>query len=285
MLTIGLAGKGRWGQNIERTLAEMSDVRIVLVGRGEVPQDLDGVIVATPSTTHASVALPFIERGIPTFIEKPMAASVSDAKAIRDTARKYGTPIFVGHIQLYNPAFRAVLSALPSIGTITNIEAEGTSSTPRTDGSVLWDWLPHHLAMAREVMGRMPDSVSVVVEEGKRAEDSARVTFLFGSIPFISHVSWITEERRRTFTVYGSEGIIFFDDAQKQKVKVVVRDKEIFPEYDAESPLTRELQAFCDMVRTRTPDRPHIQEGLDIVRSIEAAHAAAQDGAAHALVP
>ncbi len=281
MLTIGLVGKGRWGQNIRKELSEMRDVEVVLIGRDEFPEGLDGVIIATPSTTHAEIALSFIKKGIPTFIEKPMATSLASAQAIQDSAKKYATPVFVGHIQLYNPAFRVVVSSLASIGSITKIEAEGTSNNPRTDGSVMWDWLPHHLVMAREIMRRMPDSVSVAAEDGKRAEDSARVTFSFGSIPFISRVSWVTEEKRRTFTIYGTKGTLLFDDTANEKVKVVVGGSTTIPVYDAVSPLTAELQAFLGTVRTGTSDRPHIEEGLEVVRLIEIAHAAAYDGSIH----
>jgi hypothetical protein len=72
-LQLGLVGRGRWGRNIERTLLSFSDVSVTTVARGEgPPAGLDGIVIATPSATHAQTALPYIEAGIATFIEKPM---------------------------------------------------------------------------------------------------------------------------------------------------------------------------------------------------------------------
>src|ERR1700704_6875527 len=109
-LHLGLVGRGRWGRNIERTLLTFPDVSVTTIARRETPPaGLDGVLIATQSATHAEVAIPYIEAGIATFIEKPMTTTVSDAERIRDAAERSGAVIFVGHIFLYHPAFLAAL--------------------------------------------------------------------------------------------------------------------------------------------------------------------------------
>src|SRR4029079_18976719 len=118
-LRLGLVGRGRWGQNIERTLLSLPDVSVLHIARGQSPPaGLDGVLIATQSATHAAVALPYIKAGIATFIEKPMATSVSDAEQIRDAAGLSGAPVFVGHIFLFHAAFLAALELLPTLGTV-----------------------------------------------------------------------------------------------------------------------------------------------------------------------
>ena len=119
MLRLGLVGRGRWGRNIERTLATFADVTVIALSWREPPiLDLDGVLVATPGATHADVALPYIEAGIATFIEKPMTTSVADAVRLVAAARRSGTPVSIGHIFLHHPAFAALLTRLPDIGRI-----------------------------------------------------------------------------------------------------------------------------------------------------------------------
>ena len=63
-LRLGLIGRGHWGRNIERTLRSFDDVAVIPIGRNEQrPSSLDGVLIATPSDTHAELALPYIEIG------------------------------------------------------------------------------------------------------------------------------------------------------------------------------------------------------------------------------
>jgi len=62
---------------------------------------LDGAIVATPNHTHRAVAVPLLEAGISTFIEKPLAHTVEDAEAILAAAELGGAQIAIGHYQRF----------------------------------------------------------------------------------------------------------------------------------------------------------------------------------------
>ena len=273
-LAIGLVGLGRWGMNIKRTLEELG-ARVIVVAEGEpIPESLDGVCIATPSSTHEAVALPYIERGIPTFIEKPVATSSDSVRRIEEAAMRTNAPVFAGHIYLYNPAFRTVVELCRSLGAIQGIRAEGTNAAPRPDSSVLWDWLPHHLAMAREVLQMNPTKVSVTSQEPRMARDAVVVTYLFGIIPLECRISWIAEERVRTFTIVATGGTIIFDEMADRKITLVKGGAVEHPSYDAEAPLAAELKAFLTMARTRAAVRPHLRDASDIVRAIEAAEAA-----------
>ena len=58
---LGLIGRGKWGRNIEQTLLLLEDVSVIPIARNEpLRHDLDGVVIASPSVTHAAVALPYI---------------------------------------------------------------------------------------------------------------------------------------------------------------------------------------------------------------------------------
>ena len=52
-LRLGLIGRGRWGRNIERTLASLPDTETVVLGRSQTSAAVfDAVLIATPSATH-----------------------------------------------------------------------------------------------------------------------------------------------------------------------------------------------------------------------------------------
>ena len=73
------------------------------------PQDLvgrvDAAVVAAPTGLHAEVAIPLLKQGVDLLIEKPLAASVEDARAIVVTARRFGRTVAVGHVERFNPAW------------------------------------------------------------------------------------------------------------------------------------------------------------------------------------
>src|SRR3989344_3759149 len=107
---VAVIGAGQWGTRIIKTLETLPDCEVVYVEARNYENlinksDIDAVLVATPGSTHYRVALPFVKKGLPVFIEKPMTTSFKDAHILKQAAKKSGSLIFVGHIHLYNPAF------------------------------------------------------------------------------------------------------------------------------------------------------------------------------------
>ncbi len=107
-LRVGVVGVGHLGQHHARILASMRDVRLVAVvdSRAEQAQavasrcgalalttfeplleTVDAVTIAVPTFLHRQVAGPFLDRGISTLIEKPMAGSLAEAETLAEQAR------------------------------------------------------------------------------------------------------------------------------------------------------------------------------------------------------
>lgn len=251
-----------------------------MIGRsGSLSAALDGVLIATPGDTHADLAIPFLERGISTFIEKPMATSSADAERIRAVAQRSGAAVFVGHIYLYNPAFRKMLELLPTLGPIQYVVCEGMNVSPDARLSVTWEWLPHHLSMARAIFGREPASVSAWSLTGPETPRGAVSRFLFGETPLISMASWLSPVRRRPVSIPCENGTLLFDDLSDRKLALYAGDGSVtYPVYDHEPPLACELRTFLAQLRGHEADRPHLDDGLCIVRAIEAANRSMQSG-------
>jgi predicted dehydrogenase len=254
-------------------LLAFPDVDVTIIARGErAPAHLDGVLIATQSASHAETALPYITAGIPTFIEKPMATTLRDAERIRDAADRSGAIIFVGHIFLYHPAFLATLELLPALGPIRYLLCEGMNNRPRSDSSVLWDWLPHDLSMAHAIFGREPDSVASWNLSTEDVPQAALAKFQFGDTPVVCTVSWYSSLRRRRLAVTCAEGTVVFDDTTAPKLAVHhSRGELVHPACSDALPLTREMEAFLQTVRTGRADASHVQLSIGIVRAIEAA--------------
>lgn len=303
-LTLALIGAGRWGSNIRRTLESLPDCRLKTVVTRTWREllgtpHLDGVLVATPASTHTEIALPFIERGIPTFIEKPLTTTLKDALRLARAAQRGKTPVFVGHIHLYNPAYAAVKKLLPRIGDIRFLVGEGTNNGPfRTDVSALWDWAPHDLALALDLLQKPPISVTASAAAALRPRtklhDVATLQVRFaGGASLFGMYSWLFPEKRKRLTIVGTKSTAVFDDAAGKKVTFYerlgpVRQREMImrreprvthPPYPATPPLTAELSAFLAMVRTgRQPASP-LAQGIAVVRILDAAERSLRGGA------
>jgi predicted dehydrogenase len=273
VLSLGLVGRGPWASNIERTLRSFPDVSVMRIGRHESPPaELAGVLIATQSTTHAEVALRYIQAGVKTFIEKPMTTTVADAERVRIAAERSGISVFVGHIYLHHPAFLAALDLLPRVGTIRYLLCRGMNDHPRADSSVLWDWLPHDLSIASAIFGCQPANAQAWSLSGGAKPEAAVAKFQYGDVPMISTISWLSPVERRTMSIVGDKLTLIFDD--KAERRLAVHDKKggiSYPTYSDELPLTREMDAFLNAVRSGKFDPAQVEVGVAVVRAIAAA--------------
>lgn len=272
-LRFGLVGHGRWGRNILRTMQTLPGVSIQVMARDEpVDPSMDAVLIATPGASHAEIALRFIDAGVATFIEKPMATSNSDAERIRAAAAKSGSLVFIGHIYLHNPVFDALLALRPGLGAINHVICEGLNHSPRRDCSVLWDWLPHDLSMGYAVFGKHPESVQAWPLSGAPNPDAALVQFRYGRVLLRSVVSWRSATPRKRMSITGENGMLVFDEKAPRKLHLMSGQGDLsYPPYSVELPLTRELNAFVQAVRSGQTGADQVELGVQIVRAISAA--------------
>lgn len=82
---------------------------------------IDGACICTPQFAHYAAARPFLERGLPVLIEKPLAQTVEHARLIAQCAR---APVAVGLMKAYEPIYRKAEDLLNDgvLGTLTNVE-------------------------------------------------------------------------------------------------------------------------------------------------------------------
>ncbi|MFF9410575.1 Gfo/Idh/MocA family protein [Streptomyces anandii] len=99
-----------------------TDLRLEADYRALLDAELDGVLVATPDHTHVDIAAAFLEAGIPTFVEKPLAITTDGCDRILDVALHTGTRLYVGHNMRHMPVVRAMRD-LVQRGAIGQVKA------------------------------------------------------------------------------------------------------------------------------------------------------------------
>lgn len=102
-----------------------TDVHAMLEAGG-----LDGVVVATPHTTHYDIVAAALHAGVGVLVEKPMATTAEHAWALVQIAAQTDTMLSVGLTYQYAPAARRVRTAVrEEIGELVCVNAEFSSNT------------------------------------------------------------------------------------------------------------------------------------------------------------
>jgi predicted dehydrogenase len=91
---------------------------------------IEGVIVATPHSTHAGLIEQAAAAGKHVFVEKPLALTVADARRAIDATARAGVALQVGHNRRRQPANRRIRSMVESGELGTVVQLEGFHSSP-----------------------------------------------------------------------------------------------------------------------------------------------------------
>lgn len=162
MITLALIGSGAWGEKYIKTINSLSHCRLPQsnIKTRDYKQlldrhDIDGVIIATPSSTHFSVTRDFLKKGFNVLVEKPLTTDYKQAKYLADLATKTQSIAMVGHLFLYHPAILEMKKKLKKMGAVQYIMSEGMDYGPvRDDVSSLWDWAPHEISIVLHLLNK-----------------------------------------------------------------------------------------------------------------------------------
>ena len=288
---VAVIGVGYLGQHHARLLASIEGVELVGVvdtnraradevtakygGRSfanvsDLLSRIDAVTIAAPTIAHVELALPFLDAGIATLVEKPIASSVEDADRLIDMAERGRALLATGHTERFNPA---VAAALPLISAPRFIEIHrlGTFPERSLDIDVIFDLMIHDLDLLLTVVRSEVVSIEAVgvnVLTPKADIANARLRFASGCIANIT-ASRISRERVRKARVFQEDAYVSIDyAAQELEVYRLVQRPEAGEgpsgiegrgsrphiqggkvDVAREEPLRRELEDFVDAVR------------------------------------
>ncbi|MCC7264135.1 MAG: Gfo/Idh/MocA family oxidoreductase [Candidatus Latescibacteria bacterium] len=104
----------------------------VVANFGDMVGKVDGVILSDFDAVPAyeKLARPYLEAGIPIFINRPFAYSLAEARSMIDLAVAHGTPIMSGSSFEYVKEVEIIRSRLAGLGPITGFVADNSMSEP-----------------------------------------------------------------------------------------------------------------------------------------------------------
>jgi predicted dehydrogenase len=209
--------------------------------------DLDAVLIATPSRTHATMVRAALDRGLHVFCEKPFTLSVTDAEELTALARRKGLVTQVGYHNRFVGAFAEVKRLLDAgaIGRVTHVLGEaygpvvlkskgGTWRSKKEEGGgALYDYAAHPLNLLNWYLGAPAGVGGTVLNQifSREIDDEVHGTLFYagGTSARIS-VNWSDESYRKMttrITIWGTEGRIFAD---RQECQVYLRETATVPD-------------------------------------------------------
>jgi len=164
---VGVVGAGHLGRIHAKLLSAREDCTVVAVcdpyepSRRWVSEQLgipvtdsyeclegvvDAVVIATPTSMHHEVAKWALQRGMATFIEKPIASTVGQARELESLASLFQAPLQIGHVERFNPVWKSFVQQVDR-KSIRRIEArrEGVYTGRSTDIGIVLDLMIHDI--------------------------------------------------------------------------------------------------------------------------------------------
>src|SRR6266849_6442463 len=308
-IRVAVVGAGEFGRNHARVYREMDRVELVGVvdqnrvraeaiaqefgtrafkGMEELQGAVDAVSVAVPTIAHAEVGCRLMAMGIDVLVEKPMAASLAEADALLEAARRHQRILQVGHVERFNPA---VIAVEPIVNRPLFFEVHRLGVfTPRSlDVDVIYDLMIHDLdillALVNEPVTEVK-AVGIPVLTDKVDIAHARLEFAGGAVANIT-ASRVSTERVRKMRFFQQHEYISLDYARRDALRIGVKKPGPRPEFGFEKlkapavePLHAELEAFVDAARSRKEPRTNGAAGRAALELASRVMASIQEHAA-----
>ena len=322
MIKIGIVGMGYWGPNLYRNFDSSKDFLVKYICDRDLKllkkisvsnkftskvnnykkiindSDIQAVVIATPVSTHYSLAKECLEAGKHVFVEKPLADSSKKCQNLINIAKKNSLTIFVDHTFLYTSAVNKMkeIASKKDFGNLLYYDSTRINlGLIQNDINVMWDLAVHDLAILNFIENRKPKIVSAI---GHKHFKSKPVTSAYLTIKydnnFVAHinVNWLSPVKIRQTILGGSKKMILYNDLEpSDKIKVFNKGVDVIKNENSPSnlveykvgdtflPNLKNIEAlktavleFKRMIHNKKyKSRSTGQNGMDVVNILEAA--------------
>lgn len=295
-MNIAVIGTGGWGKNHLRVLHEIGSLTAFcdmdqsrvkkfqdeykVNGYQDIDnlldkEDLDGVIICTPTSTHYEIAKKTISLGLHTFVEKPLTEFGNEGEKLVEQAKRKNVKLSAGYIERFNPAVKELKAMLKNgkLGKpiLLEFHRENKLPTQIKDVGIITDTSVHDIDTARWIFGSEPKMVFARAGQVlSKNEDFAAIMLGFEKqkTAFITS-NWITPKRVRQLIAVCTEGIATIDFV-KQTLTIDNNEGTYSPKCIRQEPLKKELEGFIECIRK---DIQPLVTGFDALNNTKIAEA------------
>lgn len=262
----------------------LTDYR-VLAGKIEL------ATVASPGSTHFEIASALLGAGIDVLLEKPMAATLAEARELAAIAAKSGCILQIGHLERFNPAV-VQLHSLVKSPRFVECHRLAPFTERGADVDVILDLMVHDLDILCSIAPSPVvaiEALGVAVLTDRIDVANARIRFESGLIANLN-ASRVAPRRERKIRFFQPDAYISVD-YEAHRIQIYRKSPPPagtgYPQISAEQidlgeadPLANEVGAFVESVRTRSAPKVTAQDGLRVMELSERIMAAMETGAA-----
>jgi predicted dehydrogenase len=310
-----VVGAGYWGRNLVRNAVQSPATRLNAVcdsdlarasmlaagfagvdaiqDLGQVFDDptIEAIVVATPPATHLEVAMAAIEAGKHVLVEKPLASSYADGRALVNAAEERGVVLMCDHTYCYTPAVQRIRELLHSgeLGEVQFADSVRINlGLVQRDVNVLWDLAPHDLSILDFILpqGCVPLAVAAhgadPIGAGQACVAYLTLQLPHGAIAHV-HVNWLSPIKVRTTTIGGSKRTLVWDDLNpSQRIAVYDRGVDLADPSRLDADGRRQATVSYrsgDMIAPALPEKEALQGVMaEFAECVRAGRASRTDG-------
>ncbi len=266
--------------------------------------DIDAVLIATPVSSHFTIAHEALENGKHIFVEKPLTLSVKQAQILVDLAQRKNLKIMVDHTFLFTGAIKCIKKVLAeeTLGKLFYYDSTRIRlGAFQDDVDVIWDLAPHDFSILDYLIAEKPLAIS---SQGVDHFETGRINlasiFLYYPDNFVAQIrlNWLAPLKIRQILLSGQKKMLVWDDVEADEkikiydagvdIKTSDNRRDILVDYrvgDVLSPhivrkeaLEEEAKYFVHCINTGTEPLNNGQAGLRVVKWLEASDLSLKNG-------
>lgn len=293
MVRVGVIGVGALGKHHARIYSELDEVELVGVadiqsGRAaevaaahgceaftdfrELYGRVDAVSVSAPTAEHARIGRECLSQNVDVLVEKPIAATVEDARKLIDAAARNGRVLQVGHVERYNPVVEAA-TRIATEPQFFEVHRLSKFSMRSLDVDVVLDLMIHDIDI---ILSLVDSEVFEIRASGipvlSRKDDIAnvRIEFANGCVANMT-ASRVSTAPSRKLRFFQPHDYVSLDYAAQKGYRLSLRGGQLTnlnlaPPF--REPLRVELEAFIDAIGTRSTP---LVDGQAALKALEVA--------------
>jgi predicted dehydrogenase len=311
MLKIGVIGAGHLGKFHLNNWAAIEGVKLIgfcdtddenakvvaekyaiprFTTTNELLDACDAVDIVAPTTFHFELCEAAIKKGKHVFVEKPLANTMDEARALVKLAKEANIKFQVGHVERFNPAFLA-LKNMPLLPMFIEVHRLAQFNPRGTDVSVILDLMIHDIDIILHLVKSNVNYISangVAVMSDTPDIANVRIEFDNGCVANLTS-SRISMKKMRKMRLFQKDAYIGIDFLEKKTEVIKLNtpeDKDVFtfdietnngkktiavanPHVQEVNAIKMELEEFKNAILTNTETAVPVVDGF---RAMEVAH-------------
>ena len=303
-MKIAQIGAGVWGVNHVRTLSEMGVLAAVCdIDKNKAEEladkygvkkydsidtlldaeEFDGVVIATPTSTHVDIAKQLISAKKHVFVEKPLTYNSNDGEQLIEMAAKNKILLTCGYIERFNPAVekvkKMVKNSMYGDLIMLDFKRENRMALHIKDTGVIYDTSVHDIDTANWLFDDMPNVVYARAGRIRhKYEDFASIMLGYDKerVALIT-ANWITPKRIRQFEAICKDAVITADFIT-QYITVEDNEQTSIIHGKAQEPLRAELESFVNAINGDSKHIVTAEQAVNVTKIAEAALLSSQKG-------